>query len=117
MPAAAPVPQPERISSLDTLRGFALLGILVMNIQSFSILDCLRHLARPIAVFTAVVEIFPVRPLRMAMAFAHLLVTPADAPCYALDLLQLPYLPTSFFCYTPPHYRTFCFRRSHGCPP
>jgi len=27
---------PERIDSLDTLRGFAVLGILVMNVQSFS---------------------------------------------------------------------------------
>ncbi|MCI0626252.1 MAG: DUF418 domain-containing protein, partial [Acidobacteria bacterium] len=38
MHAAAPVAQAERIGSLDTLRGFALLGILVMNIQSFSMI-------------------------------------------------------------------------------
>lgn len=31
-----PVAESERIDSLDVLRGFALLGILVMNIQSFS---------------------------------------------------------------------------------
>jgi len=31
-----PVTEPERIHSLDALRGFALLGILVMNIQAFS---------------------------------------------------------------------------------
>ena len=31
-----PVDQTERINSLDVLRGFALLGILVMNIQAFS---------------------------------------------------------------------------------
>jgi uncharacterized protein len=31
-----PTAEPERIRSLDTLRGFALLGILVMNVQSFS---------------------------------------------------------------------------------
>jgi len=34
--AAAPVSQAERIDSLDVLRGFALLGILMMNIMSFS---------------------------------------------------------------------------------
>ena len=33
---AGPTRDRERIDSLDTLRGFALLGILVMNIQSFS---------------------------------------------------------------------------------
>src|SRR6476619_5262555 len=32
----APVSSPERIASIDVLRGVALLGILVMNIQSFS---------------------------------------------------------------------------------
>jgi uncharacterized protein len=32
-----PVRQQERISALDTLRGFALLGILVMNISSFAL--------------------------------------------------------------------------------
>jgi uncharacterized protein len=39
-PVIAETPQPtqekDRIDSLDTLRGFALMGILVMNIQSFS---------------------------------------------------------------------------------
>lgn len=32
----APVGEQERLASLDTLRGFALLGILVMNVQSYS---------------------------------------------------------------------------------
>ena len=34
---AEPVTQRERISAVDTLRGFALLGILVMNISSFAL--------------------------------------------------------------------------------
>lgn len=33
---AAPAADAERITSLDVLRGFALLGIIVMNVQSFS---------------------------------------------------------------------------------
>jgi uncharacterized protein len=33
---AGPTTQSERILSLDVLRGFAVLGILVMNIQAFS---------------------------------------------------------------------------------
>jgi uncharacterized protein len=37
--AAIGVPEAERIASLDVLRGFALLGILVMNVQSFSMID------------------------------------------------------------------------------
>ncbi len=33
------LPQPDRIQSLDVLRGFAVLGILIMNIQSFSMIS------------------------------------------------------------------------------
>ena len=36
---ASPVDLTRRIESLDVLRGFAVLGILVMNIQSFSMVD------------------------------------------------------------------------------
>ncbi len=35
---AGPVQVSERILSLDVLRGFAILGILIMNIQSFSMI-------------------------------------------------------------------------------
>jgi uncharacterized protein len=35
---SGPVSQPERIESIDVLRGFAVLGILVMNIQSFAMI-------------------------------------------------------------------------------
>jgi uncharacterized protein len=35
-PALSPVARAERISSLDTLRGFSLMGILVMNITDFA---------------------------------------------------------------------------------
>jgi uncharacterized protein len=36
---AAPVAPSERVLSLDVLRGFAVLGILIMNIQAFSMID------------------------------------------------------------------------------
>lgn len=36
---AAPVETSERIVSLDVLRGFAILGILIMNVQSFSMIS------------------------------------------------------------------------------
>jgi uncharacterized protein len=38
-PAVAPVSSEERISALDTIRGFALLGILLMNVCSFGLPD------------------------------------------------------------------------------
>ncbi|MEE9463080.1 MAG: hypothetical protein V3V53_14665 [Bacteroidales bacterium] len=34
----SPVQATDRIQSLDVLRGFAILGILIMNIQSFSMI-------------------------------------------------------------------------------
>ena len=37
-PKAAPVRAGERIAALDVLRGFAVLGILVMNVQSYSMI-------------------------------------------------------------------------------
>lgn len=36
---AGPTPDAERIESIDVLRGFVLLGILVMNIQAFSMIE------------------------------------------------------------------------------
>src|SRR6516164_4684967 len=39
LPAAAPVQQSERIAIIDSLRGIALLGILLMNIPYFAIPD------------------------------------------------------------------------------
>ena len=37
-PVAVPVPEHQRIVAIDVLRGAAVLGILVMNIQSFSMI-------------------------------------------------------------------------------
>ena len=39
IPALDAIPEPERIASLDVWRGLAVLGILVMNIQSFSMIE------------------------------------------------------------------------------
>ena len=39
LPAGGPVALGERIRSIDVLRGFAVLGILVMNVQSFSMIS------------------------------------------------------------------------------
>lgn len=38
LPAATPTQPAERIAAIDVLRGFALLGILLMNIQSFAMI-------------------------------------------------------------------------------
>ena len=38
-PRAAPVRAGERIAALDVLRGFAVLGILVMNVQSYAMIE------------------------------------------------------------------------------
>lgn len=45
-PAFGPVTQQERISSVDIVRGFALLGILVMNITTFALPDGMKLRAR-----------------------------------------------------------------------
>ena len=37
--ALSPVSSSERIRSLDVLRGFAVLGILIMNIQSYAMIE------------------------------------------------------------------------------
>ena len=37
--ATLPTAPTERITTMDALRGFAVLGILVMNIQSYSMID------------------------------------------------------------------------------
>ncbi len=42
-----PVTQTDRIASIDVLRGFAVLGILVMNIQSFSLIGATTPDPRP----------------------------------------------------------------------
>ena len=41
--SAAPVQQTERIDILDCLRGIAILGILLMNIPSFSLPGVIGH--------------------------------------------------------------------------
>src|SRR5262245_34794324 len=54
-PAAAPIPTPDRIPSLDILRGVAVLGIFAMNIRNFAL---------PINDFDN--PSFPAAPLRTA---------------------------------------------------
>ncbi len=39
IPSFAPIESTNRVESLDVLRGFAVLGILIMNIQSFAMVD------------------------------------------------------------------------------
>ena len=41
-PPSGPLTQSERIVSLDVLRGFAVLGILVMNIQAFAMIGAVN---------------------------------------------------------------------------
>lgn len=43
MTTAAPTSQSERIVTLDILRGIAILGILLMNIPSFSLPGVVGH--------------------------------------------------------------------------
>ena len=38
MTGGGPIPEPQRLESIDVLRGVAVLGILLMNIQSFSMI-------------------------------------------------------------------------------
>lgn len=40
-PAALPTPESSRIQTLDVIRGFALLGVLLMNMQAFAMIDAL----------------------------------------------------------------------------
>ena len=61
--ASNPVDETERIETLDVLRGFALLGILAMNIRSF---------ATPFAAYMNPTVMFDTSGLnRLAFLFTH----------------------------------------------
>ena len=96
---AGPVELQERIGSIDILRGFAVLGILVMNIQYFSMVaaayfnptvygdliganwpdwDSTRDLDLRDPAVRTVVEAFSFWTSRMALEEPDLLEVPAD---------------------------------------
>ncbi len=85
---AAPIAPSERIVSLDFLRGIAVLGILIMNIQSFSMIEAaylnpsasgdLTGLNKWVSILSHFDSLFQIRPVRMVMAYTDIHETSAD---------------------------------------